>query len=452
MNPRILGVLVDHGSIKRIRGLTPLGSPVPIVWEENIANEEIISSSVIAFSRKRRMPQFQSCILFVLIGVAFVESSFAGCPKFTEQIIDPNIGEVCYAVTKADVNGDGKIDIVAVSENRVQWYEAPSWTKHIILEDQTERDNVCIAAHDIDGDGKIDFALGAGWIKANSGSIQWITRGPNPEDKWSVHLISHERSTHRMSFADVLGKGSPQLIVSPLNRSIDGKPGVRLLAFEIVPQPKTERWPSTVLDETLNRVHNHTHIDWDNDGHLDTIAASEEGVVLIRKTADAFGKIQLGSGASGDKPELRGAGEIKVGKLKSGIRFLATVEPMHGNSVAIYTSHGDGKQPLKRTVIEDSMRQGHAVWAADLDGDGTDELLIGHREAGTGSIKGPGLYVFTCDDPSGEKWTKHVIDNGGVAVEDALVADFTGDGKLDLLAGGRATHNVKLYVNQGNAP
>jgi hypothetical protein len=378
-------------------------------------------------------------------------TAFGGCPKFTEVIIDPNIGEVCYAVTKADVNGDGKLDIVAVSENRVQWYEAPQWTKHIILEDQTDRDNVCIAPYDIDGDGKIDFALGAGWIKAttNNGMIQWISRNENPNEKWSVHLIGQERSTHRMSFADVLGTGKPQLIVSPLNRSIDGKMGVRLTAFEISSQPKTERWQATYLDETLNRMHNHTHVDWDGDGKLDTITASEEGVFLIRKQGDQFTRTQLGTGATGATPETRGAGEIKVGKSKNGTRFLATVEPMHGTSVAIYTARGDGKLPLERTVIEDKLKQGHAVWAADLDDDGVDELVIGHREAGTGDVKGPGLYVFSCDDESGRKWAKHVIDNGGVAVEDAFALDLTGDGKPDLVAGGRATHNVKLYVNEG---
>ena len=395
------------------------------------------------------MRRLYSLAVLIQLAMTQAQSVFAGCPKFVEQVIDPKIGTVCYAVAKADVNGDGKLDIVAVSENRVQWYEAPSWTKHIILEDQTEMDNVCIAAHDVDGDGKIDFVLGAGWIKTNTGSIQWITRGQNPDDKWSVHLIAHERSTHRMSVADVLGTGQPQLVVSPLNRSIEGKTGVRLLAFSIPAVPKTDRWPSAALDETLNRMHNHTHVDWDGDGQLDTITASEEGVSLIRKSTNTFQKSLLGVGAESDKAEFRGAGEIKLGKLNGGGRFLATVEPMHGTSVAVYTENKDKSLPLKRTVIEDSMKQGHAVWAADLDGDGTDELVIGHREAGTGQVKGPGLYVFSCDDTAGQKWTKHVIDNGGVAVEDALVADFNGDGKPDLLAGGRATQNVKLYLNQG---
>lgn len=371
-----------------------------------------------------------------------------GVPAFEAKVIDPSIGVVCYAVTSADVNGDGKRDIVAVSENRVQWYEAPNWTKHVILENQTEMDNVCIAAHDIDGDGKVDFALGAGWIKKNTGTIQWISRGPKEDDKWSVHFIGAEVSTHRMSFADVLGKGSKQLIVSPLNKSV-APAGIRLMAFEVPAQPKTDRWAMTVLDESLNRMHNHTHVDWDGDGQLDTITASEEGVFLIQRKGTGFSKTLLGSGASGATPELRGAGEIRVGKLKDGTRFLTTVEPMHGTSIAVYTPNKDGSLPLHRTVIEDTLKQGHAVWPVDLDGDGSDEIVGGHREPGTGTIKGPGLYVYSCDSEADHKWSKHVIDNGGVAVEDAMAFDFTGDGKPDLVAGGRATHNVMLYVNQG---
>ena len=388
---------------------------------------------------------------FVLLGGLVPAMVLAGVPRFEAKVIDPKIGNVCYAVTKADVNGDGKLDIVAVSENRVQWYEAPSWTKHIILEDQTELENVCIAAHDIDGDGKIDFALGAGWIKSNSGTIQWITRGAQPDDKWNVHFIGKEKTTHRMSFADVLGAGRSQLVVSPLKRSVEGVTGVRVLAFEIPNQPKTDRWPLTILDQSVNSMHAHTHGDWDGDGKLDSVVVGEEGVFLIQRTGEAFTKTLLGAGASGDKPELRGAGEIKIGKFKNGGRFLATVEPMHGTSVAVYVANAGSSLPLRRIVIEETLKQGHAVWAADLDGDGTDELVIGHREAGTGTVKGPGLYVFSSEDDTGMKWSKHVIDDGGVAVEDALAADFNGDGRIDLVAGGRATQNVKLYLNAGPA-
>ncbi len=36
---------------------------------------------------------------------------------------------------------------------------------------------------------------------------------------------------------------------------------------------------------------------------------------------------------------------------------------------------------------------------------------------------------------------------GEMATEDLVVADLTGDSRPDIVAGGRATHNVKLYVN-----
>ncbi len=67
-------------------------------------------------------------------------------PTFREQVIDPHCGEICYAVTLADVDGDERQDIVAVTENRVLWYQAPDWKKWVIIEDQTTRDNVCIDA------------------------------------------------------------------------------------------------------------------------------------------------------------------------------------------------------------------------------------------------------------------------------------------------------------------
>ena len=50
-------------------------------------------------------------------------------PRFQAQEIDPHAGEVCYAVTTADVNNDGKLDIVVATEDAVIWYANPTCAK-----------------------------------------------------------------------------------------------------------------------------------------------------------------------------------------------------------------------------------------------------------------------------------------------------------------------------------
>jgi hypothetical protein len=387
---------------------------------------------------------------FACLGPA-VSARAAELPAFEPVEIDPHAADLCcYAVTLADVDGDQKKDIVVVTESRVVWYHNPDWKQRVIIDNQTERDNVCIAPHDIDGDGKVDFALGAGWLNnKNLGTIHWLSRGKTLDDRWSVHAIGRESWTHRMRWGDILGTGKPQLVVSPLNKTVGT--GVQLQAYEIPAQPRTDPWRATLLDGELNAMHNHWMVDLDGDGRTDALTASQEGVFLLRR--DDKGEVikqKISDGAPGpDAPQQRGAGEIKVGKLKGQAPFIVTVEPMHGNSAVVYTRPPAGEKLWTRHVVDDTLKRGHAIGVADVDHDGADELIIGHSDKGTGEISGPGVFIYKMVDGSPAKWSKHTVDNGGVATEDLVVDDLNGDGWPDIVACGRATFNVKLYINKG---
>ncbi len=142
----------------------------------------------------------------------------ADFPRFEAQQIDAHAGEVVYAVTVADVDGDKKPDVVALTEDAVLWYANPSWEKHVITRGKTLRDNVCIQAHDIDGDGRVDFAVGAGWRPSDTkgaSTLQWI--GRDAKGEWQIHPIKYEEPTlHRIRWGDVLNNGKKQLVVVPL--------------------------------------------------------------------------------------------------------------------------------------------------------------------------------------------------------------------------------------------
>jgi hypothetical protein len=367
-----------------------------------------------------------------------------------------------YAVLLVDVNGDGKKDIVVVDKSRVIWYENPTWKVRTIIEGQTKPDNVCIAAYDIDGDGQLDLALGADWNPSNTkggGTLQWLRRGKTLDEPWTVYPIGSEPTVHRIRFADLNGEGRAKLMVAPLMgrqstskmNSMDGLP-VRLLAFQIPKDPTRDRWVPEVLDESLHVVHNFWPIESASGKGMDFLTASYEGVNLF--TRDVSGKwksTHLGEGNQANPKSNRGASEVKQGKLRNGHRFIATIEPWHGNQVVVYTPPADPAKGLwDRHVVDERLKWGHAVWCADLDGDGDDELIIGVRDNMSNRPQEQrGVRVYKAVDGSGAKWARHIVEDGGVAVEDLAVADLNGDGRFDIVAVGRQTHNVRIYWNEG---
>jgi hypothetical protein len=380
-------------------------------------------------------------------------------PSFEMTEIDRSLG-VGYAVLLVDVNGDKKLDIVVVDTTRVIWYENPTWKRHTIIEGNTKADNVCISAADIDGDGQIDFALGADWKPFNTksgGTLQWLKRGKTLDEPWSVHPIGEEPTVHRIRFIDVDGSGKPKLVVVPLmgrgatkeNNWMDGNP-VRILAYDIPKDPVRDPWVPKVIDESLHVVHNFAPIPAASGKGSDILTASYGGVHLLQRNADSWQIHKLGTGNQDNPKANLGASEIKQGKLKNGKPFIATIEPWHGHQVVVYTPPSDPKKLWDRHVIDDQLRWGHAVWCADVDGDGSDELIIGVRDNLSGKPgEKCGVRIYKALNADGTKWERHLIDEGGVAVEDLAAADLDGDGKIDIVAVGRATKNVRIYRNVG---
>ncbi len=227
---------------------------------------------------------------------------------------------------------------------------------------------------------------------------------------------------------------------------------LRVLAFRIPNDPTRDRWPMEVLDQSLHVSHNFWPITAANGTGKNILTASYEGVSLLSRNGDKWSRWHIGKGNQDDPKGKRGASEIKQGKLKNGRKFIATVEPWHGNQVVVYTEPDDPTRLWDRHLIDAQLRWGHAVWCADLEGDGNDEVIIGVRDDPDAKDKFKerrGVRIYRATDERGATWARHIVDNGGVACEDLSAADLDGDGKIDIVAVGRQTHNARIYWNGG---
>src|SRR6186713_117249 len=183
-------------------------------------------------------------------------------PKFEAQVLDTNVS-IGYGLAIGDVDGDKKPDILLADKKQFVWYRNGDWKRFVIVENLTESDNVSIAARDIDGDGKVEVAVGAQWVPSEttdtlkSGSVHYLIRPKDPTQLWTPVKLYHEPTIHRMRWVKASEKNY-QLIVVPLhgvgNKNGEGIP-VNVLSYEVPNDPRLS-WRHSSIDQSMHLTHN----------------------------------------------------------------------------------------------------------------------------------------------------------------------------------------------------
>lgn len=364
-------------------------------------------------------------------------------PKFRAVTIDDKI-QIGYGVTTADVDGDGKPDVVLADAKQFVWYRNPNWEKFILAENLTKQDNVCIAACDIDGDGKAEIAVGAGWNPSdttNSGAVFYLNPPSDRTKKWEPIALPHVPTIHRMRWVEA-PDGGFDLVSVPLhgyaNKTSGEGEGVPIMTYR-KPADARQPWQTNTIAKQWHKTHN-----FDVDGRTLFIAA-KEGVFEITRPKTAPQRVHL-LGTNG----VGGFGEVRVGRIGKSIEFFAAIEPMHGTNLSLFTApraDEHASATWHRRVLDSSLNDGHALACGDLLGIGHDQIVVGWRAMGKPGAR-VGIKLFTPLDPALKEWRSTLIDDNGMACEDLCLADLNGDGALDIVAAGRGTKNVKIYFNE----
>ncbi len=329
-----------------------------------------------------------------------------------------------------DVNRDGKLDILSGGF----WYEAPSWKKHFVREIKEEGNYFYDFANlpmDVDGDGWMDTA-GAAW---HNKMVYWVRNPGKTDEPWPVYEIDTPGNMETAMSYDINGDGQPDVLPNIMSEAA-------WYSFkQDAAAPQGVRWEKHKLPQEA-AGHGLGAGDVNGDGRCDIVTPKG----WLEQTADGWQwrpEFDLGyacipilvhdADGDGDSDVIWGLGH------NYGLFWLEQKST-------------DGKRAWEKHAIDDSWSQPHFMLMADLDNDGTDELVTGKRYyAHNGNDPGendPRCVYWYKFDGGAKKWVRHLLHEGGTVgfgINTAAV-DIDGDGDIDIVAPGKS--GLYLFENQ----
>ncbi len=369
-----------------------------------------------------------------LLLMAAAAASAQARAGFTEHTIATGL-KGGYQVVIADLNHDGKPDIIALASGMpdLVWYENPTWERHVIVSNLPHMINC--AAQDIDGDGIPEIVIA--WEFANNaansiGKVGVLEHQGDPREPWKLRQFDELTTSHRIRFADIDGSGKKVVIDAALTGSASAPPDYTQDHAPLVFYRPGEWKRELIGQANLGVQHGVLVTRWDAKDTRDSIlTASYSGIDLYRFSGTGWRRTEIAKGDPSACPKC-GSSDVAVGYLGSA-KYLAAIEPWHGNQVAVYSPKGT---QWIREVVDSSLTDGHTIVTADLDGDGRDEIIAGFRQG----AKSVFIYRAAKDG-----WEKQILDDGGMGAASCAAADLNGDKRPDIVCIG--TPNLKWYEN-----
>jgi hypothetical protein len=366
-------------------------------------------------------------------------------PSFDKQTLDTVFR--AEGVGVFDVNRDGHPDIVTDQ----LWFSGPELTPHAIRPAQTfdaaNGYSLCFAVFgdDLNGDGWLDaIVLPRPYDNTQpltaAEPLLWYENPRGQDEPWTPHTIAATTAVETAHYVDLFGDGRRELV---LGQELP-PPAVPVLVWlSPAPDPNAP-WivhdisdPKVAFAGAKHYAHGLGTGDVDGDGRLDVLTGHGWFQQTADRTAWILHPLVLDPANDDDACSDLYAWDVDG----DGRADLVCSRPHSFGLHWLQQQPGEGGEPtFVDHLVDDTLSQMHALDLADLDGDGTPEIVSGKRWWAHGPSGDPGAgdpsvlaYYVLHRGSDGVSFERHDIDTTSGVGTQFPVTDVDGDGKVDIV-------------------
>ena len=362
-------------------------------------------------------------------------------------------GRKPVSVITADLNGDGVPDLIAANQNddtvsvmlntTAPGAGTPSFAAQQTF--ATGSDPFAVTTADLTGDGKRDLIVANFLDNTVSVLLNTTAPGATTPSFATQQVFAVGDSPIYVTAADVNGDGKPDLIVANLDDNT-----VSVLLNTTAPGATTASFATQQIFATGNEPRSVTAADVNGDGRPDLIVANKDDntvSVLLNTTAPGATTPSFATQqtfATGGEPI-----SVKAGDVNGDGRPDLIVANSDDDTVSVLlntTAPGATTPSFATQQTFDTGDEPFPVTAADVNGDGKPDLIVANlrRRHGLGAAQHHRPWRRRPSFATQQTFAT------GFNPASVTVADVNGDGKPDLIVTNQ-TENTRLGAAQHNA-